>query len=43
MDTFEAIHSRRSVKHYDAEHRMSDDEVRKLIEAGMQAPTSFNI
>jgi nitroreductase len=27
MDTPSAINSRRSVKHYDPEHRMSDDEI----------------
>ena len=43
MDTFEAIYSRRSVKHFDPDHAMADAEVTKLIEAAMQAPTSFNI
>lgn len=43
MDTFEAIFSRRAVKHYDPTHELSDEEVRKLMEAAVQAPTSFNI
>lgn len=43
MDTFEAIYERRAVKHYDPEHRMSDDEVNKLMEAAIQSPSSFNI
>ena len=43
MDTFEAIYGRRAVKHYDPAHRFSDDEVEKLFEATIQAPTSFNI
>lgn len=43
MQTFEAIKSRRAVKHYDPEHRMTDDEVRTLMEAAMLAPTAFNI
>ena len=43
MDTFEAIFSRRAVKHYDPGHEFSDEEVRKLMEAAVQAPTSFNI
>ena len=43
MDVFEAIYSRRSVKGYDANHRLSDAEITKLLEAAIQAPTSFNI
>ena len=43
MDTLEAIYARRSVKHYDPEHRMTDDEINKLFEATIQAPTSFNM
>lgn len=43
MDTFAAIEARRSVKHYDADHKMSDDEVKKLFEATILSPTSFNI
>jgi nitroreductase len=43
MDTFDAIYGRRAVKHYDPGHELSDDAIRKLIEAAMQAPTSFNI
>lgn len=43
MDVFEAIQSRRAVKQFDPEHRMQEAEVTRLIEAAMQAPTSFNI
>ena len=43
MDTFEAIYSRRAVKQYDPEHTFSEEEIRKLLEAAVQAPTSFNI
>ena len=43
MDVIEAIYKRRAVKHFDPEHRMSEDEERKLFEAVIQAPTSFNI
>lgn len=43
MDTIEAIYGRRSVKHFDADHRITADEERKLLEAAIQAPTSFNI
>jgi nitroreductase len=43
VDTFDAIYQRRAVKHYDPEHELSDDELRKLMEAAVQSPTSFNI
>lgn len=43
MNTLEAIHARRAVKHYDPTHRLSDDEVKTLLTAAMQAPTAFNI
>lgn len=43
MDTFTAIESRRAVKHYDPEHRMSDMDYNKLISHAMLAPTAFNI
>jgi nitroreductase len=43
MDTFEAIYGRRAVKHYDPDHEMPEAELKKLLEAAIQAPTSFNI
>ena len=43
MDTLEAIYSRRAVKHYDPDHVMPEVDLRKLLEAAMQSPTSFNI
>lgn len=43
MDTFDAIYQRRAVKQYDPTHRLSADEERRLLEAAIQAPTSFNI
>lgn len=43
MNTLEAIQSRRAIKHYDANHRMSDAEIRQLLETAMLAPTAFNI
>jgi len=43
MDTFKAIYERRAVKHYDPQHELTDDEIRKLMEAAVQSPTSFNI
>lgn len=43
MDTFDAIYQRRSVKRFDPEHRLSPEDERRLLEAAIQAPTSFNI
>lgn len=43
MDTFDAIYQRRAIKHFDPGHVMPEADVRKLFEAAMQAPTSFNI
>ena len=43
MNAIEAIYKRRSVKQYDPDHQLSPDEERKLFEATIQAPTSFNI
>ena len=43
MDTFDAIYQRRAIKHFDPEHQLSEDEITKLLEATIQAPTSFNI
>ena len=43
MDTFDAIYQRRSIKQYDPEHKLSSEEETKLLEAAIQAPTSFNI
>jgi nitroreductase len=43
MDVFDAIASRRAIKHFDPNHQMTDAEITKLLEAAIQAPTSFNI
>lgn len=43
MNTLETIQSRRSIKHYDPAHQMTEAEIRQLLEAAMQAPTAFNI
>ena len=42
MNTLEAVYSRRAVKQFDAGHALTQDEERKLLEATIQAPTSFN-
>ncbi len=43
MNTLEAIEQRRALKHYDPAHRMSEAEVRQLLELGMKSPTAFNL
>jgi len=43
MDTFHSIYQRRAVKHFDPKHKLTPEEETKLLEATIQAPTSFNI
>jgi len=43
MDTFAAIESRRSVKHYDPAFEMPETEAQKLLSLATQSPTAFNI
>jgi nitroreductase len=43
MDTFAAIEQRRSVKAFDATHKMSEAELDKLLSATLLAPTAFNL
>ncbi len=43
METLEAIRGRRAVKHFDPNHQISEADERKLLEAAIQSPTSFNI
>lgn len=43
MDTFEAINTRRSIRHFDPTHRFTPAELDHLITLAMQTPSSFNI
>lgn len=43
MEVTEAIRQRRSVKQYDPEHRLSEDELRHLLSHALLSPTSFNM
>jgi nitroreductase len=43
MDTIDAIYQRRAIKQYDPQHKLSSEEETNLLEAAIQAPTSFNI
>lgn len=43
MDTLTAIRERRSIKKYDPNHKMTDTEIKDLMEAALLSPTSFNM
>lgn len=43
MDTFKAIESRRAVKHFDPDHRMTEQEIEKLMSLALLSPTAFNL
>jgi nitroreductase len=43
METITAIKERRSVKHYDPNHEMSEAEIKALLELALLSPTSFNM
>ena len=43
MNTFDAIKERRSVKHYDPNHKLTDEEINQVLSLAVLSPTSFNI
>ena len=43
MNALEAIYQRRAVKHFDPSHKLTPEEEQELLQATIQAPTSFNI
>jgi nitroreductase len=43
MNVLEAIQTRRSVKSYDPQHRMSKAEIEQLLSLAILSPTAFNI
>jgi nitroreductase len=43
MRVEDAIRARRSVKQYDSNHKMTDEEVNKLLSLAVLSPTAFNI
>lgn len=43
MDTFSAIERRRSVKYFDAQHKMTEAQIDRILSAAILSPTSFNI
>lgn len=43
MNVSTAIETRRSIKHYDPAHRMTNAEIERLMSLALLAPTAFNI
>ncbi|MFW5450925.1 MAG: nitroreductase family protein [Methylophagaceae bacterium] len=43
MDIKQAIISRRSVKHFDSDHKMTESEINELMEYAILSPTAFNV
>ncbi|PPD56087.1 MAG: reductase DrgA, partial [Methylotenera sp.] len=43
LNVIEAIQTRRSIKHYDTNHNMTQTEIESLLSLAMLSPTAFNI
>lgn len=43
MKVSQAIKERRSIKAYDTQHKMTDEEISQLLSLAMLSPTAFNI
>jgi len=43
MNTIEAIQKRRSIRHYDPTHKITEEELEELIKLAMLSATSYNI
>lgn len=43
MNVIEAIQTRRSIKHYDTNHKMTQAEIESLLALTILSPTAFNI
>ncbi len=43
MDVTTAINTRRAVKHFDPDHRMSQEQTDRILSLAMLSPTAFNI
>ena len=43
LSTLETIEQRRSVKHYEADFEMPEEDAKRLLELALLSPTSFNI
>lgn len=43
MHVIEALKTRRAVKHFDPTHRLTDQEIKDILELAMLSPTAFNL
>ena len=43
MSVTQAITSRRSIKHFDPAHKLTEQEIAKLMSLAMLSPTAFNV
>ena len=43
MNTLQSIRERRSIKHFDPDHNISESEINTLTDHLILSPTSFNI
>jgi len=43
MNIIDAIHQRRSVKAFDPDHQISEEDTRALLSAALVSPTAFNL
>ncbi len=43
MNVIQSIENRRSIKHFDASHTMPEEDVQKLMQLSLLAPSSFNM
>ena len=43
MDVFEAIKTRRSIKKFDINHKITSDEIDQILNSAILSPTSYNI
>jgi len=43
LNVIEAIQTRRSIKHYDINHKMTEAEIESLLSLALLSPTAFNI
>lgn len=43
MDVKTAIYERRSIKHFDTQHQLTEKEIDELLSLAMLSPTAFNI
>ena len=42
MDTFDAIKTRRAIKKFDSNYKMTPEQVKSLMELAILSPTSYN-